>query len=106
MSNVTQRKKPTDVVSDASDASPKDAAPKAKKASLVYLVFQVLAWGAVLALVSSYLVTETWTWGYKGKYTNLKRYIPVSFSFPVSFPLANINLGLDGSSFGLVSTVS
>ncbi|RUS18006.1 hypothetical protein BC937DRAFT_89248 [Endogone sp. FLAS-F59071] len=80
MSNATQRKKPTNVTSDASDASdvdpPRDAVPKAKKASLVYLVFQVLAWGAVLALVSSYLVTETWTWGYKGKYTNLKTYVP------------------------------
>ncbi|OZJ05782.1 hypothetical protein BZG36_01292 [Bifiguratus adelaidae] len=31
-----------------------------------------IAW----CLATSYVITETWTWGYRGKYTNWRRYIP------------------------------
>ncbi|KAI8376193.1 cytochrome b5-like heme/steroid binding domain-containing protein [Radiomyces spectabilis] len=38
----------------------------------------VLLWGIILFFLGSYLITETWTWGYRGKWTNLNTYIPAS----------------------------
>ncbi|ORZ05782.1 hypothetical protein BCR42DRAFT_176592 [Absidia repens] len=38
----------------------------------------VLAWGLTFFFLGSYLLTESWTWGYRGKWTNLHTYIPVS----------------------------
>ncbi|CAO3639057.1 unnamed protein product [Cunninghamella blakesleeana] len=32
--------------------------------------------GFVVFLLGSYLLTESWTWGYRGKWTNVNTYIP------------------------------
>lgn len=36
-----------------------------------------LSWALLFFFCGSYLITETWTWGYRGKWTNLNTYIPV-----------------------------
>ncbi|KAI9029556.1 cytochrome b5-like heme/steroid binding domain-containing protein [Phycomyces nitens] len=35
-----------------------------------------LGWSIVLFFVASYLITESWTWGYRGKWTNVNNYLP------------------------------
>jgi len=61
-------------------ASPKDDAEpilvRSPSPSLSTRVFRVLGLLVVMVFLSSYLVTETWTWGYQGKYTNWRNWIP------------------------------
>lgn len=40
-------------------------------------VFQGLALSVVFFFLASYLITDTWLWGYKGKYTNMHYWFPV-----------------------------
>jgi hypothetical protein len=40
-------------------------------------VFQGLALSVVFFFLASYLITDTWLWGYKGKYTNMRYWFPV-----------------------------
>lgn len=42
-------------------------------------LIQTVLLGIVFFFLSSYLVTDTWLWGYSGKYSNWRRWIPVSF---------------------------
>ncbi|RUS25659.1 hypothetical protein BC938DRAFT_471824 [Jimgerdemannia flammicorona] len=75
MSNLSQRKKPA--TSPSGPDSETDISLKSNESgSLVFTVLKVFVWIVVMFFFCSYLVTETWTWGYEGKYTNLKRYIP------------------------------
>ena len=39
---------------------------------------QTILLGIIFFFLSSYLVTDTWLWGYNGKYANWRRWIPVS----------------------------
>ena len=38
--------------------------------------------GLLLALLVGRFITESWTMGYEGKWTNLRTYWPVSLQFP------------------------
>lgn len=42
---------------------------------------QTILLGIIFFFLSSYLVTDTWLWGYNGKYANWRRWIPVSATF-------------------------
>ncbi|KAF9375992.1 hypothetical protein CPB97_011114, partial [Podila verticillata] len=37
---------------------------------------QTVLLGIIFFFLSSYLVTDTWLWGYNGKYANWRRWIP------------------------------
>lgn len=51
---------------------------KTKKTSLLSQGLIGLSWTLLFFFLGSYLITETWTWGYRGKWTNINTYIPVS----------------------------
>lgn len=51
---------------------------KPKETSLLSQGLIGLSWLLLFFFLGSYLITETWTWGYRGKWTNLNTYIPVS----------------------------
>jgi hypothetical protein len=51
-----------------------------KKSSLLSQGLIGLSWSILLFFLASYLITESWTWGYRGKWTNLNTYIPVRTS--------------------------
>ena len=40
-----------------------------------------LAVGAVFFFLASYLITDTWFWGYNGKYLNYNHWVPVGYSY-------------------------
>ncbi|KAI8983574.1 cytochrome b5-like heme/steroid binding domain-containing protein [Pilobolus umbonatus] len=47
-----------------------------KKSSLLGQGLIGLTWCILFFFLGSYLITETWTWGYRGKWTNMNTYIP------------------------------
>ncbi|KAI8575024.1 hypothetical protein K450DRAFT_263724 [Umbelopsis ramanniana AG] len=47
-----------------------------KSGGLFMLAFNILTWGIVLFFVSSFLITDSWTWGYRGKWVNVNTWIP------------------------------
>lgn len=49
----------------------------AKKTSLLSQGLIALSWSILFFFLGSYLITETWTWGYRGKWTNIHSYLPV-----------------------------
>lgn len=49
-----------------------------QKTSLLSQGLIGLTWIILFFFLGSYLITETWTWGYRGKWTNINTYIPVS----------------------------
>jgi hypothetical protein len=49
-----------------------------KQTSLLSQGLIGLAWTLLFFFLGSYLITESWTWGYRGKWTNINTYIPVS----------------------------
>ncbi|CAO3680754.1 unnamed protein product [Rhizopus stolonifer] len=48
----------------------------AKKSSLLNQGLIVFSWSILFFFLGSYLITESWTWGYRGKWTNIKTYLP------------------------------
>lgn len=75
--SAVQRKKPASTSNQGPDTSTKPISKGAQKRGLVMLTFNVLSWAIVLFFVSSYLITDTWTWGYRGKWVNVNTWIPV-----------------------------
>jgi hypothetical protein len=79
----TQRKKDTSSLSknyDPSRSSKNYTIQKKSKSSggLICLsILQVILTFIIINFASSYFVTETWFWGYEGKYTNWRNWIPV-----------------------------
>ena len=49
-----------------------------QKTSLLSQGLIGLTWIVLFFFLGSYLITESWTWGYRGKWTNINTYIPVS----------------------------
>ncbi|GAA5804485.1 cytochrome b5-like heme/steroid binding domain-containing protein [Helicostylum pulchrum] len=49
---------------------------KEKKSSLLSSGLIALTWTLLFFFLGSYLITESWTWGYRGKWTNINTYIP------------------------------
>ncbi|KAI8881053.1 cytochrome b5 [Backusella circina FSU 941] len=47
-----------------------------KKSSLLSQGLIGLSWSILLFFLASYLITESWTWGYRGKWTNINTYMP------------------------------
>ncbi|KAI8356684.1 cytochrome b5-like heme/steroid binding domain-containing protein [Blakeslea trispora] len=47
-----------------------------KQTSLLSQGLIGLSWLILFFFLGSYLVTESWTWGYRGKWTNIHTYIP------------------------------
>jgi hypothetical protein len=58
--------------------------PKIKKSSLLSKGLIGLTWALLFFFLGSYLITESWTWGYRGKWTNVNTYIPVSYRLLLS----------------------
>lgn len=78
--SAIQRKKPASAAKR--EPVPTERRPvtneQPKSGGLLMLAFNILTWGIVLFFVSSYLITDTWTWGYRGKWVNVHTWIPVS----------------------------
>ncbi|CAG8441827.1 9444_t:CDS:2 [Acaulospora morrowiae] len=76
MSSIpTQRKKKTEDAS-SSDISYDNSKEPRKSTSVAKIILKGFLIFIVTFFLSSYLITESWTWGYKNKYTNWKRWIP------------------------------
>lgn len=54
----------------------KASTPK-RQASTASAVFQGLFISVLFFFLASYLITDTWLWGYNGKYVNWRHWIPV-----------------------------
>lgn len=77
-----QRKKDTSNLSENYDPSrtPKEYNQKKNSSSggLVCLsILQVILTFIIINFAASFFLTETWFWGYEGKYTNWRHWIPV-----------------------------
>ncbi|KAL0138673.1 dihydrofolate reductase [Mucor lusitanicus] len=57
-------------------AKKKSQAPQQPKTSLLSQGLIGLTWIILFFFLGSYLITESWTWGYRGKWTNINTYIP------------------------------
>ncbi|KAI9491221.1 cytochrome b5-like heme/steroid binding domain-containing protein [Zychaea mexicana] len=115
MSNLQQRRKPqTDEPTSkpASDQAEKDDSKTLKQqqrsSSVLSNILMGLVWIVILFFGASYLITESWTWGYRGKWTNINTYIPrkeLVFSeeqlarYDGSNPNLPIYLAVDGDVF-------
>jgi len=73
-STVTQRKKPKS--DDEVSSSPARTKRHEEESSIS--VLRILAIAVLFSFLASYLITNTWTWGYQGKWTNWRRWIPRS----------------------------
>ncbi|RHZ74123.1 hypothetical protein Glove_227g169 [Diversispora epigaea] len=71
-----QRKKTSTSPTIISNSSNKDRKETKKSTSLISVLFQGTIVLIVVFFLSSYLLTDTWTWGYKNKYTNWRNWIP------------------------------
>jgi hypothetical protein len=80
----TQRRKPqtdTDDHTTVSKATPTSVKAKDNGLTVGKVVktgIIALGWVVAFFFLGSYLLTESWTWGYRGKWTNLHTYLPVS----------------------------
>ncbi|KAF9560387.1 hypothetical protein EC968_006230 [Mortierella alpina] len=90
-----------------STASGTDAQPTWKQAVLQTLLLSVLFF-----FLSSYLITDTWVWGYNGKYLNWRRWIPRQdivltqkelALYDGSDPTKNIYLAIKGEVFDVTA---
>ncbi len=54
---------------------------QAKKSNLLNQGLMAFTWALLFFFCGSFLITETWTWGYRGKWTNINTYIPVNYIF-------------------------
>lgn len=61
----------------ANTAEPTKPSPKSSQQSVISSLFAAVFWAIVLFFGASYLITESWTWGYRGKWTNIHTYWPV-----------------------------
>lgn len=71
----------------ATEQAKKKTQPQQPKTSLLSQGLIGLTWIILFFFLGSYLITESWTWGYRGKWTNINTYIPVRASiymFPFS----------------------
>jgi hypothetical protein len=77
--SAIQRKKPASASKREPEPTERPvSSEQPKSGGLFMLAFNILTWGIVLFFVSSYLITDTWTWGYRGKWVNVHTWIPVS----------------------------
>ena len=79
MSTLQQRKQRTaekagSAVSQSSVYEPVDEAAGNGVGSIARVVLAVVAF----FFLSSYVITDTWLWGYEGKWSNINHWIPVS----------------------------
>ncbi|CDH57612.1 cytochrome b5 [Lichtheimia corymbifera JMRC:FSU:9682] len=67
----------TDTKSEPTNtAEPTKPSPKSSQQSVISSLFAAVFWAIVLFFGASYLITESWTWGYRGKWTNIHTYWP------------------------------
>ncbi|KAG2221093.1 hypothetical protein INT45_008614 [Circinella minor] len=115
MTNVQQLRKRTGEPSDQVPITNLDSKNESKKlkktlslSSIVTTILMSLVWITILFFGASYLITETWTWGYRGKWTNINNYLPkkqLVFSeeqlirYDGSNPNLPIYLAVDGDVF-------
>lgn len=62
------------------------------KSNLLSQGLMALTWTLLFFFCGSFLITETWTWGYRGKWTNINTYIPVKYVFPPYFTFQEFNM--------------
>lgn len=74
-----QRKKASTSPTTISNPSDKDrkVSKKSTSISIVKKILQGIVIFIVVFFLSSYAITDTWTWGYRNKYTNWRHWIPV-----------------------------
>jgi len=59
-----------------------DAVKKTTSSSSAFSsVMQGLLLSVVFFFLASYLITDTWFWGYNGKYLNYNHWVPVGYSY-------------------------
>ncbi|KAI8147261.1 cytochrome b5-like heme/steroid binding domain-containing protein [Fennellomyces sp. T-0311] len=75
MSNVQRRKRPEQPEPSAA-VKDNEAKKQVKSSSIVGTIATAIVWMVILFFGASYLITESWTWGYRGKWTNINTYIP------------------------------
>ncbi|ORY94772.1 cytochrome b5-like heme/steroid binding domain-containing protein [Syncephalastrum racemosum] len=82
--------------------------PSLSSSSWTGTIVSGLVWSIVLFFGASYLITESWTWGYRGKWTNIHTYIPTKelvfseeqlLKYDGSNPNLPIYLAIDGDVF-------
>ncbi|SAL99239.1 hypothetical protein [Absidia glauca] len=110
----TQRRKPqTDTDDHTTVLKATPTSVKAKDNGLTFgkvVKTGIIALGWVVAFffLGSYLLTESWTWGYRGKWTNLHTYLPAKqlvftekelLQYDGSNPNLPIYLAVDGDVF-------
>ncbi|KAF9142815.1 hypothetical protein BG015_000662 [Linnemannia schmuckeri] len=75
-------------------------------------VLQGLCLSVVFFFLASYIITDTWLWGYKGKYTNLRYWFPPKelvftqkelSQYDGSDPTKNIYLAIKGEVFDVTA---
>ncbi|CAO3645582.1 unnamed protein product [Cunninghamella echinulata] len=79
--STVQRRKPQQKETEKDEDIKKNETIDNKIPSLgniVQTILIILGWGLLFFFLGSYLLTETWTWGYRGKWTNIHTYIPHS----------------------------
>jgi len=76
-SSPVQRKKPTNTDNAPTSVRSQSTKAKSKKAGIGLLsILGGLMFSVIIFFAASFLITESWTWGYKSKYTNFRTYIP------------------------------
>jgi len=79
--SVKQRKhRGGDQHSQARESTSKTSSARTQKKttmSWTRSILQGLLLSIVFFFLASYLITDTWLWGYRGKYTNLRHWFPV-----------------------------
>ncbi|KAG0163059.1 hypothetical protein DFQ28_010443 [Apophysomyces sp. BC1034] len=77
MSTIHRRKQPlkTDDEQSSSD-TPEKVESKKTGSNVLAIIATGLMWLVIFFFMGSYLITESWSWGYRGKWTNVNTYIP------------------------------
>ncbi|KAI9286163.1 cytochrome b5-like heme/steroid binding domain-containing protein [Umbelopsis sp. AD052] len=73
--SAIQRKRPASTSKREPESRSVSSEPP-KSGGLFMLAFNIVTWGIVLFFVSSFLITDSWTWGYRGKWVNVNTWIP------------------------------
>ncbi|KAI7870269.1 cytochrome b5-like heme/steroid binding domain-containing protein [Spinellus fusiger] len=75
MTKPIQRKKPLGEKEESSTIN-KQGQQSKDTSSLFKALVTSLLWIIFIFFITSQLITESWTWGYEGKWTNINNYIP------------------------------
>ncbi|CAG8559998.1 9660_t:CDS:2 [Cetraspora pellucida] len=76
MSTPVQRKKANDSSVPFTDTSYHNQKESRKSSTILKPILQGIVLFIIAFFLTSYLITETWTWGYQNKYTNWRNWIP------------------------------